>query len=158
MTTSFGRAGTFVSAVFGPCALAFGSPAVLIDRSRATRKAPLNRPRLPHRILLINMLTPFHASRGSLSCRLNLEALCGLFGLSKPVTSHDSPVTMLGLPDHAHRRKSPIDVRLGDRPHPPTPGSSNCREKRRHQASCPDRCPSPRRAFGPAHRPSNARD
>src|SRR5260370_13029101 len=38
---------------------------------------------------------------------------------------------MIGLPDHAHRRKEPIDVRAGNRPHVAAVGARNCREERR---------------------------
>src|SRR5260370_21488816 len=38
---------------------------------------------------------------------------------------------MIGLPDHAHRRKEPIDVRAGNRPHFAAVGARNCREVRR---------------------------
>src|SRR5260370_11767953 len=48
---------------------------------------------------------------------------------------------MIGLPDHAHRRKEPIDVRAGNRPHVAAVGARNCREERRDEKPGANRDP-----------------
>src|SRR5258708_34095141 len=55
---------------------------------------------------------------------------------------------MIGLPDHAHRRKEPIDVRAGNRPHVAAVGARNRREERRDQEPGPARGPDAPRASG----------